>query len=310
MRSAAHLPDAARHLRPLLRARPFKRCVCDRRRGRRHHRRPEHRGAGNAAHDAHVPHRRCRRSGHHVRSSRGSRSCSRRACRRERAQIAEIDGTVEISRDGDTGGSRSPASRVYRDEFPLPQGTKVLVENGQEVEPGTVLPRSQAKGKNGDDRRAKALAVSAGHRRAHVGYRLRSRRAAWRPLRGARAAGLRHSGRLAPRVHDGDYHPRRAAANGRPAEPAGHPAHPGAGEGADISRRRGTEGLPLAGCDHQRQAHRGDRPADAAARPRRLAGRLDLLPGELVDRFSSRPRTRACWQRAANPRRPNLCCLA
>src|SRR5439155_5880491 len=63
------------------------------------------------------------------------------------AQIAEIDGTVEVSRDGDTRRMKITSAEIYRDEYPLEKGIKALVENGQEVVPGTVLaaPAKRAK---------------------------------------------------------------------------------------------------------------------------------------------------------------------
>ena len=55
------------------------------------------------------------------------------------AIIAEIDGIVEISRDGDTSHACASSSiEIYRDEYEVPKGAEVLVKNGQEVEPGTV----------------------------------------------------------------------------------------------------------------------------------------------------------------------------
>ena len=60
----AHLPDPARHLRPLLRTRPGARPRRQRRRGGRCHRRAVDRRAGHAADDAYVPHRRHRPGAH------------------------------------------------------------------------------------------------------------------------------------------------------------------------------------------------------------------------------------------------------
>ena len=57
----AHLPDAARRLRALLRARSRPRLPRQHRRGGRHHRRPVDRRAGHPAHHAHLPRRRHRR---------------------------------------------------------------------------------------------------------------------------------------------------------------------------------------------------------------------------------------------------------
>ena len=54
----AHLPDQARRVRQVLRARPGPRLQGQHRRVDRHHRQPVDRRAGHAAHDAHLPHRR------------------------------------------------------------------------------------------------------------------------------------------------------------------------------------------------------------------------------------------------------------
>ena len=56
---AAHLRDAPRPVRELLRPRPGPRASRQRRRSGGRHRRAVDRRAGHAAHDAHVPHRRC-----------------------------------------------------------------------------------------------------------------------------------------------------------------------------------------------------------------------------------------------------------
>ena len=60
------------------------------------------------------------------------------------------------------------------------------------------------------------------------------------------------------RHREGRLHPRR------PAGAARHPVDQGRGGARRLSRQRDPGGLPAAGRAHQRQAHRGDRPADAA----------------------------------------------
>ena len=83
-------------------------------------------------------------------------------------------------------------------------------------------------------------------------------------------------------------------------------------EGArEVPRRRGAGGLPPAGREDQRQAHRDDRPPDAApgahqgGRRHRLPGRragreVVLRGGERADR----------WRRASTPATPSRCCSA
>ncbi|MFQ5473826.1 MAG: DNA-directed RNA polymerase subunit beta', partial [Dehalococcoidia bacterium] len=57
------------------------------------------------------------------------------------ALIAEIDGIAEIERDGDVRHLTITSTDIYRDEYQLPKGTKVLVKKGQEVEAGDVLAK-------------------------------------------------------------------------------------------------------------------------------------------------------------------------
>ena len=86
------------------------------------------------------------------------------------------------------------------------------------------------------------------------------------------------------------------------------PRREGAGQ---VPGRRGAGGLPPAGRAHQRQAHRGDRPPDAA--PRAHQGRRrHRLPGRRAGRevASSRRRTSACSTTAASRRTASRCCSA
>ena len=67
-------------------------------------------------------------------------------------------------------------------------------------------------------------------------------------------------------ISDGDHvevGTQLVAGCGRPEE---GPAHPRPACHAEAPGRRGAGGLPLAGCGHPRQAHRGHRAADAAPR--------------------------------------------
>ncbi|TAK36210.1 MAG: DNA-directed RNA polymerase subunit beta' [Chloroflexota bacterium] len=53
--------------------------------------------------------------------------------------ISEIDGTVEISRSEESRKVKIVSSEVYRDEYAIPSGFRVLVADGEPVEPGAVL---------------------------------------------------------------------------------------------------------------------------------------------------------------------------
>ncbi len=70
----AEVRGAERRVPGLLRAGDGDRCARADRRRRRHHRGPVDRRARHAADDAYVPHRRCRRRGHHARSAARGRA--------------------------------------------------------------------------------------------------------------------------------------------------------------------------------------------------------------------------------------------
>jgi DNA-directed RNA polymerase subunit beta' len=62
------------------------------------------------------------------------------------AVIAEIDGAVEVTTDGNTRRVRIVSTETYSDVYDLPEGASVEVPDGDHVEPGTVLARSLAAG--------------------------------------------------------------------------------------------------------------------------------------------------------------------
>jgi len=55
------------------------------------------------------------------------------------AVIAEIDGTVEVLQTDEGRKIKVSSAQIYRDEFPVPAGYKVAVEDGQTVEAGDEL---------------------------------------------------------------------------------------------------------------------------------------------------------------------------
>ncbi len=102
--------------------------------------------------------------------------------------------------------------------------------------------------------------------------------------------------------------PRRGgpAADGRLRGPARGAACPGPPRGADPPRQGGPGGLPRSGCVDPRQAHRGDRPADAAARHDHRLG-FDGVPARLADRacrIRGREPSGGCRGRGARGRSP------
>ncbi len=70
---------------------------------------------------------------------------------RGQAIISEIDGTAEIVQSEEGRKIKIVSAEVYRDEYALPAGWKVMIKNGQWVDIGTVLaapaPAKGAKGK-------------------------------------------------------------------------------------------------------------------------------------------------------------------
>ncbi|HXG36016.1 MAG TPA: DNA-directed RNA polymerase subunit beta', partial [Dehalococcoidia bacterium] len=57
------------------------------------------------------------------------------------ALISEIDGLVEVQRDGDSRRLRVINAELYRDDYALPEGFKPLVKDGEMVERGAVMAR-------------------------------------------------------------------------------------------------------------------------------------------------------------------------
>jgi len=57
------------------------------------------------------------------------------------AIICEIDGTVEILREGDTRRIRVTNTEFYADQYEVPEDATLLVETGEDVQPGAVLAR-------------------------------------------------------------------------------------------------------------------------------------------------------------------------
>jgi DNA-directed RNA polymerase subunit beta' len=67
------------------------------------------------------------------------------------AIISEIDGVAEVIQDEESRRIKVTSSEVYRDEYALPEGCQVMVNDGQWVDIGTVLaiptPKAKAKAK-------------------------------------------------------------------------------------------------------------------------------------------------------------------
>jgi DNA-directed RNA polymerase subunit beta' len=72
---------------------------------------------------------------------------------KNKAIISEIDGVVEITREGaqEARRIRVISSELYSDRYDLPKGVELLVSEGQQVDSGAVLARSADGGGNGKE---------------------------------------------------------------------------------------------------------------------------------------------------------------
>jgi DNA-directed RNA polymerase subunit beta' len=72
---------------------------------------------------------------------------------KNKAIITEVDGVVEILRDGDTRRIRVVSSELYSDRYDLPEGVELVVSEGQQIESGAILARSaeSTAGKDGKE---------------------------------------------------------------------------------------------------------------------------------------------------------------
>ncbi len=199
------------------------------------------------------------------------------------AQIAEIDGTVEVSRDGDTRRMKITSAEIYRDEYPLEKGIKALVENGQEVVPGTVLaaPAKRAK-KAANEEQALAPTAIVARTSGQVSIE-KGRIAILYEEREERDYIIPAASRL--RVQNGDYiH-------------AGQPLTEGPLNPQDILRIQGPEAVQIYLVEEVQKVYRNqgvsinDKHIEVIVRQMLRRVRVDspgdsnLLPGELVDRF-------------------------
>ena len=106
---------------------------------------------------------------------------------------------------------------------------------------------------------------------------------------GRRAARVRAAARRARQRAGRRAGPRRRAVDGRAVEPARHPERPRREGAAGVPGQRDPGGLPAAGRQHQRQAHRGHRAADDAVGEDRGC-RRHRVPGRRADRQVPVPR--------------------
>jgi DNA-directed RNA polymerase subunit beta' len=203
------------------------------------------------------------------------------------ALISEIGGTAEIAREGATRRIKVVSSELYRDEYALPKGAEVVVENEQWVEQGTLLVRLPQPEDVGKGQEA-ALPVATD---ADITARMAGRVMRSRPDRLAilyeereeREYQVPPTARI--RVETGQY------------VHAGQQLTDGAVNPQDILRVQGPEAVQLYLVEEIQGVYRSqgvninDKHIEVIVRQmlRRVQvdspGDTALLPGELVDRF-------------------------
>ena len=198
------------------------------------------------------------------------------------ALISEIDGIVEISREGDARRLRIGSAEIFQDSYELPKGAKILVKDGEQVEVGQTIatlpkPKGEAKGK----------AVVPGDVVARMSGQVALQRGGKLSIlfeeRDHREYAIPAAARL--RVSDGEYiH-------------AGHAITEGPLNPQDILRIQGPEKVQMYLVEEVQKVYRSqgvtinDKHIEVIVRQMLRRVRVDqqgdtkLLPGELVDRF-------------------------
>ncbi|MDO8614430.1 MAG: DNA-directed RNA polymerase subunit beta' [Dehalococcoidia bacterium] len=200
------------------------------------------------------------------------------------AIIAEIDGTAEVMREGDRRTLRITSAEVYRDDYALPKGTKMLIKDGQDVEQGAVIAHIR-EGKGGDGQTGQAM-MPAGDVIARTSGQVsvtKGRISILFEEREQRDYPIPAAARL--RVHDADYiH-------------AGQPLTEGPLNPQDILRIQGPEAVQIYLVEEVQKVYRSqgvsinDKHIEVIVRQMLRRVRVDspgdsrLLPSELVDRF-------------------------
>ena len=210
------------------------------------------------------------------------------------ALVSEIDGLVEITTEGDTRHIKVMSAEIYRDDYTLPEGAKLLVKNGAEVEQGTVLaelpqpkPKSKSKSKKKDAEQALAppeeILARTGGKVAYTGKRKVKALSITFEERDEREYTVPAPARL--RVEKGNQiHAGQALTDG--------PLNP-----QDILRIQGPAAAQMYLVEEVQKVYRAqgvtinDKHIEVIVRQmlRRVIvdspGDSELLPGELVDRF-------------------------
>ncbi|MCH8051525.1 MAG: DNA-directed RNA polymerase subunit beta' [Chloroflexi bacterium] len=215
------------------------------------------------------------------------------------ATIAEIDGKAELIRDGERRTLLITNSEMYRDEYTVPKGAKVVVKTGDKVEQGDILAAPKATRKKAADKKTTAKKTKKAEEKEKAVV------AAEEGLI-ARTSGqvvVERGGRLAIifeeeesrdyvipaashlHVHDGDL------------VHAGQPLTDGPLNPQDILGIQGPEAVQMYLVEEVQKVYRAqgvtinDKHIEVIVRQMLRRVRIDspgdtaLLPGELVDRF-------------------------
>ena len=199
------------------------------------------------------------------------------------AIISEIDGVADVVQDGESRWIKVTSSEFYSDHYDLPKGAKLLVENGDWVDQGAILARVEVK--EPKKTKAKKAKAGEGEETEQAEGETVEETAVVVPEVVARIAGqvnIEKGKRLSLVYEEKEEREYPVAAMARTLIENGETVHAGQNltDGSlnpqdvlriigpeavqTVPRRRGAEGLPLSGREHQRQAHRGDHSPDAA----------------------------------------------
>ena len=167
------------------------------------------------------------------------------------AVVAEISGVVHILQSDKYADLREVQiehTEMVHDEYSVPEDWKFMVKDEQVVKAGEVLASKD---------KATIIAQHAGkvavEKKAQQDHRF---------LRAGRGEDLRDPNHRPPAGQGRRSRGSRPAVDGRLAQPAPRPAHPGTRGRPDVPAERDPEGVPLAGPEHPRQALRGHHPQD------------------------------------------------
>jgi DNA-directed RNA polymerase subunit beta' len=205
------------------------------------------------------------------------------------ALISEIDGLAEITQEGDTRRINVVSAEIYRDDYALPEGAKVLVKDGEDVDQGAVLaelPQPKPKRKKDAEKALAApgqLLARTGGKVSLTGKRKIKALTITFEERDEREYSVPATARL--RIQDGDQIRAGQALTDGPLNPQ------------DILRIQGPEAVQIYLVEEVQKVYRSqgvtinDKHIEVIVRQMLRRVRVDspgdseLLPGELVDRF-------------------------